>query len=100
MKKMLTPINECVMEKQSNNCLSNMSLAQISHLHSRKIICSTQTLFIMLPSHAIRHFLFPTYEVVNTSLSYLSALMSEIIKCSIPLVDNHLNIHRAINAVC
>lgn len=43
---MLTPINECVMEKQSNNCLSRMSLAQISHLHSRKIISSTLTLFI------------------------------------------------------
>ncbi len=51
---------------------------------------------LMLPSRAIRHFLFHTYEVVITSLSYSSAFMSEIIKCSIPLVDNNINIHRAI----
>ncbi len=50
----------------------------------------------MLPSSAIGNFLFPTYEVVTTSLSYLSALMSERIKCSIPLVDNHIKIHRAL----
>ncbi len=55
---------------------------------------------LMLPSRAIGNFLFPTYEVVITSLSYSSALMSERIKCSIPLVDNHINIHRAIHAVC
>ncbi len=54
----------------------------------------------MLPSHAIGNFLFPPYEVVITSLSYSSALMSETIKCSIPLVDNNINIHRAIYAVC
>ncbi len=46
----------------------------------------------MLPSHAIGNFLFPTYEVVITSLSYSSALMSERIKCSIPLVDNHIRV--------
>ncbi len=54
----------------------------------------------MLPSRAIKNVLFPTYEVVITSLSHSSALMSERIKCSIPLVDNHINIHRAIHAVC
>ncbi len=54
----------------------------------------------MLLSRAIGNFLFPIYEVVITSLSYSSALMLEIIKCSIPLVDNHINIHRAIHAVC
>ncbi len=48
---------------------------------------------VMLPSRAIRKFLFPTYEVVITSLSHSSALLSERIKCSIPLVDNHINIH-------
>ncbi len=50
----------------------------------------------MLPSHAIGHFLFPTYEVMIMSLSHSSALMSE----SIPLVDNHINIHHAMHAVC
>ncbi len=55
---------------------------------------------VMLPSRAIGNFLFPNYEVVITSLLYSSALMSERIKCSIPLVDNHINIHRAIHAVC
>ncbi len=45
---------------------------------------------LMLPSRAIGNFLFPTYEVVITSLSYSSALISERIKCSIPLVDNHI----------
>ncbi len=52
---------------------------------------------------------FPTYKVVITRLSYsmseyftecnVSALMSERIRCSIPLVGNHINIHRAIHAV-
>ncbi len=41
-----------------------------------------------------------TYEVMITSLSYSSALMSERIKCSISLVDNHTSIHNAIYAVC
>ncbi len=59
---------------------------------------SRTALRVMLPSRAIGNFLFPTYEVVITSLSYSSDLMSERIKCSIPLVDNHINIHRA--AVC
>ncbi len=54
----------------------------------------------MLPSCAIGSFLFPTYEVVIMSLSYSSASISERIKCSVPLVDNHINIHRTIHAVC
>ncbi len=47
--------------------------------------------------HMLGNFLFPTYEVVITSLSYSRALMSERIKSSIPLVDNHINIDRAID---
>ncbi len=54
----------------------------------------------MLPSRAIGNCLFPTYEVVIMSLSYSSALMSERIKCSIPLVDSRIKIHRTIHAVC
>ncbi len=50
---------------------------------------------VMLPSRAIGNVLFPTYEVAIMSLSHSSALLSERIKCSIPLVDNHINIHRA-----
>ncbi len=53
----------------------------------------------MLPSRAIGNVLFPTYEVVITSLSYSSVLMSERIKCSIPLVNNHINIHCAIHGI-
>ncbi len=64
------------------------------------VLVSSSSSSLMLPSRAIGNFLFPTYEVVITSLSYSSALMSERIKCSIPLVDNHINIHRAIHAVC
>ncbi len=47
----------------------------------------------MLPSRAFGNVLFLTYEVVITSLSYSSALMSERIKCSI---HNHININRAV----
>ncbi len=54
---------------------------------------------LILPSRALENVLFFTYEVVIMSLSYSSALMSERIKCSIALVDNHINIHRAIHAV-
>ncbi len=54
----------------------------------------------MIFSRAIGNFIFPIYEVVIMSLSYSSALMSERIKFSIPLVDNHIYIHRAIRAVC
>ncbi len=55
---------------------------------------------LMLPSRVIGNVLFSTYEVMITSMSYSSALMSERIKCSIPLVDSHINIRRAIHAVC
>ncbi len=50
----------------------------------------------MLPLHAIRNFLFPTYEVVITSLKHSSALLFEIIECNIPLDDNHkqFTVHR------
>ncbi len=54
---------------------------------------------LMLPSRAIGNFLFPTCEVWLWACR-IRALMSERIKCSIPLVDNHINIHRATHAVC
>ncbi len=55
---------------------------------------------LMLHSRAIGRFPFPTNEVMITSLSYSSALMLERIECSIPLVDNHINVHHATHAVC
>ncbi len=42
----------------------------------------------------------PISKVMIMRLLYSSALMSERIKCSIPLVDNHINIHCTIYAVC
>ncbi len=46
----------------------------------------------MLQSRAIGNFLLPTYQVmIIMSLSHLKALLSERIKCSIPLVDKHIN---------
>ncbi len=67
------------------------------HLSSLEKVSLGQ--LVMLPSCAIGNFLFPTYEVLITSLSYSSALISEIIKCSIPLVDSHINSQCAIHAV-
>ncbi len=67
--------------------------------HGHPLFCS-HGCSVMLLSRAIGDFLFPTYEVVITSLSYSSAFMSEIIKCSIQLVDHHKNIHRTMHAVC
>ncbi len=55
---------------------------------------------LMLTSRVIGNVLFSTYEVMITSMSYSSALISERIKCSIPLVDSHINIRRAIHTVC
>ncbi len=52
----------------------------------------------MLQSRAIGNFLLPTYQVmIIMSLSHLKALLSERIKCSIPLVDKHINIRAALD---
>ncbi len=36
----------------------------------------------------------PTYVILRMNLLHSSVLLLEIIKCSIQLVDNHINIHR------
>ncbi len=53
----------------------------------------------MLPSCAVGNFLFATYEVMIMSLLHSTALLSERI-CSIPLVDNHINIYCVRKSVC
>ncbi len=54
---------------------------------------------LMQPSLAMETSYFPLMKSW-LQLVVFKCLMSERIKCSIPLVDNHINIHCAIHAVC